>query len=175
MIRHSSCLAIALFLAVSSASLAEARGNDLTIKNGSGEEIEIKHGWFGRKHKVVKDRLGDKIEHKNGLFGSKETNVNVLGNTFRRKKGWFGGTNIEGTTVFGDKVTTKKGIFGRRKTTVDASGISSVINNLFADKSPASPLSMSKPGLPTDPLAPMPDINDLSGPGSGAAPAPAGK
>jgi hypothetical protein len=122
---------LALAVAAITVAPALARGNDFVIKDGFGEEIQIRNGFFGRKTKVVKDRLGNGYSSKTGLFGTREQDVNILGNTVKRKKGLFGGSDIQGSTIFGDKVTTKKGIFGRRTTTIDASGISSVARNLW--------------------------------------------
>jgi len=125
--------ATALTVLVTALSIvpALARGNDLTIKDGFGEEIQVQNGFFGHKTKVVKDRLGDGYAQKTGWFGSKEQDVNVLGNQLKRKKGVFGGEDISGSTIFGDNVTTKKGIFGRRKTTVDVSGSAAALQSLF--------------------------------------------
>jgi hypothetical protein len=122
---------LALVLAVSTVAPSLARGNDFIIKDGFGEEVQVRNGFFGRKTKVVKDRLGNGYASKSGLFGTKEQDVNVLGNSFQRKKGILGGSDISGSTIFGDKVQTKKGIFGRRTTTIDASGISSVARGLW--------------------------------------------
>jgi hypothetical protein len=117
-----------------------ARGNDITIKSGMGEEFTIKNGLFSSKSKVVKDRYGNKFEQKKGLFGGKKTEVNVLGNSFSAKKGLFGSTNVEGNTIFGDTVKTKKGLFGNRKTEVDLSGVSTLVNNLMQNKKPQTNL-----------------------------------
>lgn len=125
---------LALLLAASTATPVLARGNDLIFTTGKGEEVQIRNGWFGRKTKVVKDRLGNKYESKTGLFGSKDTQVSVLGNSYKQKKGLFGGSDIQGSTIFGDRVTTKKGIFGRRTTTIDASGVTSLVQSLLKDK-----------------------------------------
>jgi hypothetical protein len=127
-----------------------ARGNDLTIKDGFGEEIVIKNGLFGGQQRVVKDRLGNHYASKKGWFGSKETSVNVMGNEFKKKKGWFGGSDIEGHSMLGDTVSTKKGIFGRRTTTVDVSGISGLIRGLLnEDKIPGTSAAAgaASPGL----------------------------
>lgn len=125
-----SALSLAVICSMLSGS-AWARGNDWTIKDGKGEELSIKHGWFGRKQVKVQDRLGNKLENKKGLWGSKETQVDLLGNQIKRKKGIFGGSQIEGSSILGDKITTKKGLFGRRQTTVDVSGVSSAIGSLL--------------------------------------------
>lgn len=108
-----------------------ARGNDLVVKDGFGDQVGVKHGFFGHKTVVVKDRLGDGYGTKSGFFGTKETDVNVLGNSYKRQRGWFGGSTVSGSTILGDKVSTKKGIFGRRTTTIDASGTSSVLQGLW--------------------------------------------
>jgi hypothetical protein len=122
---------LAILATATTAAPVLARGNDLVIKDGFGEQVTVKHGFFGRKTTVVKDRLGDGYATKTGLFGSKEQDVNVLGNSFQRKKGLLGSTEISGGTIFGDKVQTKKGIFGRRTTYVDASGSATAIKALW--------------------------------------------
>ncbi len=135
---------MACMIVASTIGPALARGNDLIIKDGFGEEIQVKRGFFGRDTKIVKDRMGNGFATKKGLFGSKEQDVNVLGNSFSRKKGLLGGSQVQGSTIFGDRVTTKKGIFGRRTTTVDASGVSSVVKNLW-DKNKDSILGRTPP------------------------------
>lgn len=122
---------LALTLAAITTAPALARGNDLVIKDGFGEQVVVKHGWFGKKTVTVKDRLGDGYTTNKGLFGTKEQSVNILGNGFTRKKGLFGGSQINGSTILGDKITTKKGIFGRRTTEVDVSGASQAIKALW--------------------------------------------
>jgi hypothetical protein len=122
---------LALILTATMVAPALARKNDLIIKDGQGEELQMKHGFFGRGTTVVKDRLGDGYATHTGLFGTKQQQVGVLGNTFERKKGLLGGSSINGSTIFGDKVQTKKGIFGRRTTTVDVSGTSNVLKTLW--------------------------------------------
>ena len=144
-----SNVVVAGFVILSFANCAFASGNDLTIKDGFGEEVVIKNGLFGTKQHVVKDRLGDKFVQKKSVFGSKDTEVNVLGNSFKKKKGLFGSSEIEGTSILGDKVTTKKGWFGRRTTTVDVSGVSSVIRDLFAGRKTPPPIGVT-PGLTND-------------------------
>lgn len=123
---------LALVVAATTMAPALARGNDLVIKDGFGEQITVKNGFFGTKTRVVKDRLGNGFGEKKGLFGSKEQDVNILGNSVKRKKGIFGGSQIQGSTIFGDKVETKKGLFGRKTTTVDVSGMSSIARDLWA-------------------------------------------
>lgn len=148
---------------------ALARGNDLTIKSGFGEELTIENGFFGRKKRKVKDRMGNSVEHDTGLFGTKQTSVNALGNSFSRKKGLFGGSQIEGSTILGDKVTTKKGLFGRRKTTVDLSGVSGAIQGLVRSQSaPKAPGNLpgygGASGSPSsDPGSLMPDPSSVPG------------
>ncbi len=165
--------AVAMLLSMSSSLSALARGNDLTITTGHGEELQIKNGFFGRKNVEIKDRLGDKYVQKKGLFGSKETSVNLLGNQVQKKKGWFGGSDISGQDILGDKVTTKKGIFGRRTTTVDVSGAASVIQNLFSDKKPLSQLPkppLDARGNQVDPLTPLGGPDEIAPPPPSAGP-----
>src|SRR5947207_601414 len=110
---------IAAIVVLACGQTSSARGNDWTLTTGMGDGVQVKHGWFGRKSVVVKDRLGDGYATKKGLFGTTQSEANVLGNTFTKKKGLLGGSDIEGHTIFGDTITTKKGIFGRRTTTID--------------------------------------------------------
>jgi hypothetical protein len=147
---------LALVVTAVAAAPALARGNNLVIQDGQGEQVTIKNGFFGRKTTVVKDRLGNGYASSTGLFGTKETQGSVLGNTFERKKGLFGGSTVAGSTIFGDKVTTKKGIFGRRTTTVDVSGTSNVLKSLWdkhgaqlMGKVPAAPVVPSNPAMNT--------------------------
>jgi hypothetical protein len=130
----SSVIAALVVLACAQAS--QARGNDYVITDGQGEGVQIKHGFFGKKSVVVKDRMGDGFATKKGWFGTKETEANVLGNSFHKKKGLLGGSTIEGHTILGDTVSTKKGIFGRSTTTIDASGVSNLIRGLLKDDMP---------------------------------------
>lgn len=131
-------IVVSLAAAALMASLAtpdvQARGNDLTISTGKGEEISIKNGFFGRNSKVVKDRMGNKIETKSGLFGTGENEVRLLGNSYSKKKGLFGGSKTQVTSLFGDSVTTEKGVFGRRKTRIEMGGMSGLIGNLISSK-----------------------------------------
>lgn len=117
---------------------------DWTLSSGFGEEISVKQGWFGRREKVVKDRLGDQFIEKKGLFGSKTTEINLLGNKLKKKKSWFGQSQWEGSTILGDSVTSKKGLFGRRKTEVDLSGVASALKALVGPR--ASTSAGSEPG-----------------------------
>lgn len=154
-------IAFAALICLSSVQSAQARGNDWTITDGMGEQVKVKHGFFGHTDKTVQDRLGDGMRVKKGFFGSKETDVNLLGNQFQKKKGWFGSSDLKGRDILGDSVTTKKGIFGRRTTTVNVGGAASVIQGLFADKKPRPPMPPNyKPGAVSDPLTPLGDPND---------------
>lgn len=115
---------------------ARADLGNLTIKDGSGEEITIKRGIFGNETRVVKDRLGNGYESKKGIFGSKEQKVSVLGNQVKRKKGWFGRDKVEASSILGDSIKSEKGFFGRRNTTVDVSGVTGLVKQLMGDKKP---------------------------------------
>jgi hypothetical protein len=150
---------LALLLAAVTTAPALARGNDLVIKDGMGEQIEIRNGFFGRKTTVVKDRLGNGYSTKTGLFGSKDTNVSVMGNNLTRKKGIFGSTEVQGNTIFGDKVTTKKGLFGRRTTEVDVSGTSNVLKGLWSKFGPElmGKTAAAAPAAPVTQMMPPPD------------------
>jgi hypothetical protein len=157
---------VALVVVAVSSVPALARGNDLVIKTGQGEELSIRNGFFGRKTTVVKDRLGNGYATKTGLFGSKEQQVNILGNTIERKKGWFGGSNVQGSTIFGDRVSTKRGIFGRRTTEVDVSGTANLVKSLWqkhgpsiTGKSTAAPLApLSTPAAALAPAVTTPAL-----------------
>lgn len=149
---------LALILVAATSAPALARGNDLVVKSGFGDEVTIKHGLFGRKTTTVKDRMGNGYSSKGGLFGSKESSVSVIGNNLTRKKGWFGRSEVQGSTILGDKVSTKKGLFGRRTTTVDVSGTSSAVKGLW-----------DKHGQKLLGNTPKPSINNNSGPGAGSS------
>lgn len=116
---------------------ALALPQNFEFRDGQGEEIKIENGWFGRKKKVIKDRMGNKYESKKGLLGGTSTEASVMGNSIKRKKGIFGRTELEGSTIFGDKITTKKGLFGGRTTSVDVSGSAAMIKGFFGSKAPA--------------------------------------
>jgi len=132
--------------------------NQLVIKDGFGEGINVNKRWFGRKDMVIQDRLGDKVSSKKGWFGSKETEVNLFGNKFKKKKGWFGGSTIEANTILGDSIKSKKGWFGGRNTTVDASGISSAIRGFLKKDELPLPGAAGDAGL--DPSLP-PELQSL--------------
>ena len=143
---------ILLSMALLSMPAASALPQNFEFKDGQGEEIKIKSGWFGTKQKVAQDRFGNKFESKNGLLGSKSSQASIMGNSIKKKKGWFGQTDIEGSTIFGDKVTTKKGLFGRRTTSVDVSGSAALLKGFFASKpltkAPEQMLPLEKEALP---------------------------
>jgi hypothetical protein len=129
--RKLNAVALLLMLSSSLSQTALARGNDVVITDGQGEQVTMKHGFFGRGTTVVKDRFGDGFGQKKGLLGTNQTEFNVLGNGFTSKKGIFGGSDIKGGTIFGDRIETKKGIFGRRTTYVNAGGTAGLIRNLW--------------------------------------------
>lgn len=145
-------LSAPLLLAVLLAGPVLARGNDFAVTDGMGEEIQIKNGLFGKKSKLVKDRLGNGFKQEKGIFGTTTTQASVLGNGFKKKNGILGGSDISGSTIFGDTIQTKKGIFGRRKTTVDLSGSSRLIQSFLGPKKPMGQLT---PVAPSPDLAPM--------------------
>lgn len=127
-------LAVPMLVSLIFAAPSFARGNDFVITDGMGEEIQIRNGLFGKKTKVVKDRLGNGFKQETGIFGGKTTEASILGNEFKKKKGLLGGSDISASTIFGDNVKTKKGIFGRRTTTVDLSGSSKLIQSFFGPR-----------------------------------------
>ncbi|HEY9869951.1 MAG TPA: hypothetical protein V6D08_12360 [Candidatus Obscuribacterales bacterium] len=141
--------ALLVSLGILAGSLAPASADQLVIKDGFGEELSVRDGWFGRKDTVIKDRLGNKVVRKKGWFGSRQTEVNLLGNQFKKKKGWFGRSDIEASTILGDKITTRKGLFGNRTTTVDVSGVASAIRTLFAKEEAQPSASNQASGLDT--------------------------
>lgn len=129
-----------------------ARGNDFTITDGQGEEIQVKNPLFGKKVKVIKDRMGNGYAQEKGLLGSKDTELKLLGNKMQHHKGLLGNSELSGSTIFGDKIVSKKGIFGRRKTTVDVSGTAGLIKSFFGGSSSAS--TMPLPILPDQSVTP---------------------
>lgn len=146
--------ALPLLLSLIFVSPALARGNDWTITDGMGEEIQVRNGFFGKKSTLVKDRMGNGFKKDKGILGGTSTEASVLGNGFKKKTGIFGGSDISGSTIFGDSVQTKKGIFGRRKTTVDLSGSSKLIQSFFGPRQPARQLQ---------PVTPSPDFAPSTG------------
>ncbi len=114
-----------------SALPALARGNDWSINDGMGEQVQVRNPLFGKKVRVVKDRLGDGFAQQQSILGSKTTEVSLLGNRVQKKKGLFGNTETDASTIFGDKFVSKKGIFGRRQTAIDMSGSGQMIKSLF--------------------------------------------
>ncbi len=148
-LNKQTMFALPLLLSLVFVSPALARGNDWTITDGMGEEIQVRNGFFGKKSAVVKDRLGNGFKKEKGIFGGTTTEASILGNGFKKKKGILGGSDISGSTIFGDTVQTKKGIFGRRTTTVDLSGSSKLIQSFFGPKQPARQLQ---------PVTPSPDF-----------------
>ena len=142
--RTLSTIVILGILGANSTSAVFARGNDWTIKTGQGEEVTVKNGWFGKKTRVAKDRFGDKIEKNTGILGNQSSEVNLLGNSYRKEKGFLGGSEVEARTMLGDSIKTEKGIFGRRKTTIDASGVTGLVSAFIGAK-------MKKPSPPVNP------------------------
>lgn len=146
-------ISIALAMTFICQSAGFARGNDFQFKDGMGEEVQVKHGWFGKDKKVVKDRFGNKYESSEGLLGGKQKEVSLLNSAVqvKHKKGMFGSSTTQASTVLGDTVTTKKGLFGRRTTTVDVSGTSRVLGALIGTKlkqtSGGDPNKSTIPGL----------------------------
>ena len=118
-----------------------ARGNDLSITDGAGEQVQIKHSLFGRNKTVMKDRFGDGFAQQNGLFGSKASEASVLGNRVMHKKGLLGNTETDASTIFGANMVTKKGIFGRRTTAVDLSGTNQLIHSFLGHSGPTQGFS----------------------------------
>lgn len=128
-----------------------ARGNDLTITDGMGEQLQVKHSLFGKKTRIVKDRLGDGFAQEQSLLGSRTTEIGLLGSQFKSKTGLLGNSETGASTIFGDKFVSKKGIFGRRKTAVDLSGSSQLIRGLL---SKPKPILLNSPGNNLTPTAP---------------------
>jgi hypothetical protein len=122
-----------------------ARGNDLSITDGAGEQVQIKHSLFGRNKTVMRDRFGDGFAQQNGFFGSKASEVSVLGNRVMHKKGLLGNSETDAITIFGANMVTKKGIFGRRTTAVDLSGTNQLIHSFLGHSGPG-------PGYPGAPM-----------------------
>lgn len=130
-----------LFAALAFATIgsAEAQGNNVTVKSGGGETLEMKSGWFGRDSIKVQDRFGNKLENSKGWL-SRKKEVKVLGNSLEEKKGLFGQKSYKATSILGDKIETKRSWFGLgpRQTTVDLSGVSSVAGQLIKKKQTGS-------------------------------------
>lgn len=152
------CLSFLLTLCL--ATGADAKRQNLTIKTGLGQELQVKDGWFGSKKRVVKDGLGDAYVTEKGWFGTGSKKVAVLGNSLETKKGLFSGETT-GRTVFGDSLKSHTGILGGKTTTVDLSGSANLIKGLIQTKlkehtgTAAAPQGLIAPAAP--PLSALPD------------------
>lgn len=142
-----------------------AMPSNMTITDGQGEGVQVKHGFFGHKSTKVQDRLGDGFIQKNGWFGTKETGASILGNEFKSKKGLFGVKDVEGHDMLGDSITTKKGLLGFRTTRVNLNGASKFLDDMLGNKKgysaagatgfqPVNPSAANVPG-------PSPSANPL--------------
>jgi len=139
-----------LALSVQSTLPVLAGWGKFTIDSGSGDQVEVKHGLFGRKT-VVKDRLGDGFASSHSILGTKSTEASVLGNGVRYHKGLLGFSSASAHTMLGDSITTHKGLF-TRNTNVNVSGINSLLGRYI------------HPPAPVGQGAPMPDPADAAEP-----------
>lgn len=124
-------LILASLIPFTLSSSVYARGNDFAISDGQGEMLQVKNPLFGKKVRVVKDRLGDGFAQRQGILGGSDSEYSVLGNKVQKHKGILGNSEMSGSTIFGDRIVSRKGIFGRRKTAVDISGSSNLIKSLI--------------------------------------------
>lgn len=161
-----NALALSVVLSAAMCKAVQARGNDVVITDGQGEQVTIKHGFFGRNTKIVKDRFGDGIGTKSGLLGTRDKEVNILGNGFTSHTGILGATTVRGSDILGDKIQTKRGIFGRKTTYVDASGTANALRTLWnenkpkaVDNSKIDPLNPGGFNAPALPWTPSPAAN----------------
>ncbi|MGH7489348.1 MAG: hypothetical protein ACREMY_27670, partial [bacterium] len=148
--KYAVALSIVALFAAGQAALASNSGGNFDVKDGFGEELGMRHGWFGTKQTLVKDRLGDQMYSKKGLFGTKDSQVNVFGNGYRKHKGLLSGTEVQGQDIFGDKLYSKKSWFGmgRRQTNVDVSGVSSIAQQFIGKHFSLGNKLPGMPGVP---------------------------
>lgn len=155
-----SALAIACLL---SSSPAFAGWGKVTVSDGSGDGVQVKHYLLGQKSLVMQDQNGDQIEHKEGLFGiNRETGVDVLGNGTTVKHGLLRGTSVEGHDMLGDSWKSKKTFMGLgpRVTTVNAKGVHDMLDGLMHGQ---------MPGQMTPPGQMMPGFNPAMNPAMNSA------
>lgn len=131
-----STLSVACML---SSSPAFAGWGKLTVTDGAGDGVQVKHYLLGQRSLVMQDANGDEVVHKQGLFGiNRETGVNVLGNGTTVKHGLLRGTSVEGQDMLGDSWKSKKMFMGLgpRITTVNAKGVSDLLGGLMHGQMP---------------------------------------
>jgi hypothetical protein len=132
-----------------------------TITDGSGDQVVVKHGLFGRKISY-KDRYGNNLEKSRSIFGlTKDTKVGVLGNEMHSHKGLFGFSKTEGHSILGDSVTSSKNPF-YRNTNVNLSGVDGFLKNSMQSKQanipPATPASLNQgQNYSASPATPQPN------------------
>jgi hypothetical protein len=134
------------FACLLSSNPAFAGWGKLTVTDGNGDGVQVKHYLLGQKSLVMQDSNGDQVEHKEGLFGiNRETGVNVLGNGTTVKHGLLRGTSVEGQDMLGDSWKSKKMFMGLgpRVTTVNAKGVSDMLNGFMHGQIPGQ---MMPPG-----------------------------
>jgi hypothetical protein len=136
------CLVILIFYARS----AFAWGT-VSITDGSGEQVQVKHGLFSKKT-IVKDRYGDGFQHSRSIFGlTKDTQVGAIGNEVHVHKGLFGFGKTEGHDILGDSVSSSKNpLFS--KTNIDLSGANNLVSKIFSKTSSTPQLNPSIPAQP---------------------------
>jgi len=115
-------------------SAARADLSKVTVTTGAGDKVVVKHGLFGRKTTIVKDRFGDGFASSKGILGTKNTEVNVLGNRVHSHKGILGTSETSGQTILGDSFQSHKGLLGR-DTNINLSGVNSLLNRYLSPKS----------------------------------------
>jgi len=129
-------------------SNALAKWGTVSVTDGSGEQIEVKHGLFSKKT-IIKDRYGDGVQHSRTIFGlSKDTQVGVAGNEVSVHKGLFGFGKTEGHDLLGDSVSSSKNpLFS--KTNIDLSGANNLMSKIFSKTSSTSQFNPSIPVQPS--------------------------
>ena len=151
----------------------------LTVTDGSGDGVQVKHSLLGQKSFVMQDANGDEVEHKRGLFGiNRETGVDVMGNETTVKHGLLHRTSVEGHDMLGDSWKSKKTFMGLgpRVTTVNAKGVHDLIGNFMHGNfpnqmMPQGPGMMPGPGMQNPGMMSNPGMMpEQGGPGVTAPP-----
>src|SRR5579883_3525567 len=83
---------VACLISICNCNHSYARGNDFSISDGQGEMLQIKNPLFGKKTRIIRDRLGDGFGQQKGILGGTDSEFSVLGNKMQRHKGIFGNT-----------------------------------------------------------------------------------
>jgi hypothetical protein len=132
------------FLNSATPALAWLGLGKFTMTDGSGDQVVVKHGLFGRKT-VVTDRFGNGVETSRSIFGlTKDTKVGVLGNEVHSHKGLFGFSKTESQSMLGDTVTSNKNpLYGN--TNINLKGVDGLLSGYMQPKQANLPMAAPIP------------------------------